>query len=226
MRIFYIITLSFLILWSCSKNPSQLDSGEGQISMRIALKTASAGSPLVKSLADSIELTRVRFLIRHVKFKSIDEDSLEYATHPKVVDIPLDGNSAKIEDSTVPYGTYDRVEFRIHRLDDDDPTDLSYFNHPDFAEFVQDNRYSIIIEGTTDGKGFVFRSRENATQKHFINPAIDVNDTDNNVEVTLVMDKSGWFIDDQGGFLNPADESNEDEISDNIKNSIKVEYGF
>lgn len=226
MRYILFLFLVIYALWSCGANPSGPQNDEGTLSLFMSLSSPAAASFAKVSSSENLELTRIRFLIRHVKFKSADAGSLEYVTDPKVIDVPLNGGTVKVEESTVPFGKYDRVEFRLHRLDDDDPVDLSYFNHPDFKDFVQGNRYSVIIDGLVNGQSFVFRSRENATQKLFFANPLVVSESKATVAVSILVETSGWFTDSSGAFLNPADSSNEAEISDNIKDSFKIEYGY
>jgi hypothetical protein len=92
---------------------------------------------------------------------------------------------------------------------------------------VSDNRYSIIIEGTiTDGNNFaetfVFRSRENEKQRHFFNPVLVVGESTSQITVVFEINGTNWFVGEDGALLDPRDESNEDKISDNLKDSINI----
>lgn len=178
---------------------------------------------------DSLHITRVRFLMRHIKFKSAYEDSVDYISQPRVVDFPLDGTSVELADSTIPAGTYEKVEFKIHRLDDDDPVDLAYYNHPDFADFVTGGRYSVIIDGTIYENGtstpFTYRSRKDAEQELKFPVPLVVQDWGLNAQVTFTVVSSNWFVDENGNFLDPRLESNFDAIAENIANAVEVEVG-
>ena len=227
---FLVLVMTFI---SCQKDPVSSADGTGQITLSARYVT----SGLIKSVAGTgdnltlnsdISVTRARFLVRNVTLRSVPEqDSVEFVSDPYVLELNLDGKPNVIEISNVPADTYDRIDFKIHRLDDDDPRDLAYFQHPDFRDFVDDNRYSIIIEGTVSdgndpGQSFIFRSRESEKQRQFFNPVLVVDQSSNQVNVVFEIDGSQWFYDENGSLLDPGDESNEDEISDNLKKSIRV----
>jgi hypothetical protein len=176
---------------------------------------------------DNITITRARFLIRNVKLRSVPEDSMEFVSDPYIIDLDLNGEPSTIAVEDVPANTYDRIDFRIHKLDDDDPRDLAYFQHPEFQDFVADNRYSMIIEGivqegTNPSETFVFRSRDNERQRQFFNPVLVVDELSNQITVVFEFKGTNWFVAEDGSLLDPRDESNEDEISDNLKESIEI----
>ena len=227
---FFLIALTII---SCQEDPVSSMDGAVQITLSARYVTSGLG----KSVAafddeitgiSAISVTRARFLVRNVTLRSVpEEDSVEFVSDPYILDLNLDGKPNVIEISNVPADTYDRIDFKIHRLDDDNPRDLAYFQHPDFQDFVDDNRYSIIIEGTvtdsTDpGQPFIFRSRESEKQRQFFNPVLVVDQSTNQVDVIFEIDGSLWFKDENGDLLDPRDESNMDEISDNLKNSFRI----
>lgn len=228
---FYILLLTLIII-ACEKDPVSSNNGQAQIALSSEYVTLTSGkqatAPSINSLLiEAITITRARFLIRNVKLRSIPEDSIEFVSDPYIVDLDLSGQQNTIEVRDVPAHSYYRIDFRIHRLDDDDPRDLAFFQHPDFQDFVNDNRYSMIIEGKiSDGNNpeetFVFRSRDNEKQRHFFNPILVVDESTTQITVVFEIDGANWFIGDGGSLLDPRDESNEDEISDNLKASIHI----
>jgi hypothetical protein len=233
MKISVLLLTLVIVLVSCQKDPVSSSGGEAKITLSARYVT----SGLVKSfvgngdnltLISAISVTRARFLVRNVTLRSIpEEDSVEFVSDPYILDLNLDGEPNIIEVNNVPADTYDRVDFKIHRLDDDDPRDLAYFQHPDFQEFVNDNRYSMIIEGTiSEGtnpeEAFVFRSRNSEKQRQFFDPVLVVDQSTSQVSVVFEINGSQWFTGQDGSVLDPRDESNESEISDNLKNSIRI----
>lgn len=227
-----LLSFIFLVLFlmACEKNSTSLTESEGQVTLSIQYVNSETGARSLSKLGTemdiaSIQVMRARFLIRNVRFKTEKEDSLEFKSEPMVVELDLSGGVNNLMVNDIPEGRYDRLEFRVHRLDDDDPRDLAYFDHPDFVDFVQDNRYSMIIEGaiTETNKApenFIFRSRDSETQRHFLNPAVVVGSESGSVDVRLIMDGSNWFKNRSGGLLDPRDKNAEDEISDNLSQSI------
>lgn len=225
-----VFILSIVFLIACEKNSTgSFDSNESVTLSVQYVNTNVASGSLAKASGTTdvtgIQVTRARFLIRNVRLKTIKEDSIEFKSEPMVVDLDLDGGVNTLHVSEVPPGRYDRLEFRVQRLDDDDPRERAYFSHPDFIDFVQDNRYSIIIEGVVsennnDPEPFVFRSRDNEKQRHFLNPAIDVGNGSGSLDVRLQINGSNWFRGSNGKLLDPRDKRVEDEISENLSRSI------
>jgi len=219
---------------SCASDPAGPNGESARVafSVRYAMPV-SALSRLKKSVLqaniDSVTVDRARFLIRNVRLKSVIGDSIEFISDPMVIDLDLTSSEKVTAVRDVPAGTYNRLEFRIHRLDDDNPQDKAYFLHPDFFDFVQDNRYSMIIEGQVyesgSGSPYIFKSRANEKQERFLNPAISIDEMSGNIAVVLAVYASEWFIDENGDVLDPRDGSNESEISDNLRSSIKIEKG-
>ena len=225
--LFFSILLLFMV--SCDQLTNPLDQ-ENTLRIVATYQPQSLQKAMYKtSAADSLHITRVRFLMRHIKFKRAYEDSIDYVSQPRVVDFPLNGTSVELADSTIPAGTYESVEFKIHRLDDDDPVEMSYYNHPDFADFVTGNRYSAIIDGTIFENGtsapFVYRRRKDAEQELEFPVPLVVQDMGLNAQVTFTIVSSNWFVDKDGNFLDPRLESNFDNIAENIKDAVDVEVG-
>ena len=185
-KIFYSFTIVIMLLYSCEKDPASSGSGENKITFSATYISEVLTKPAIDYTINSPELseikvTRARFLVRNVKLRSVSEDSIEFVSDPYVIELYLDGQPNTINVKEVPADTYDRVDFRIHRLDDDDPKDLAYFRHPDFQDFVADNRYSMIIEGLIKESdnlehSFIFRSRDSEKQRHFLEPPLTADD--------------------------------------------------
>ena len=232
MRTIILLVLISIVIISCESNPTQSGPENGSISFSSYLSQTTviskSGSVKVSGInaVDSIQITRARFLIRNVKFKTAAEDSNEFKSAPIVIDLNFDGIVNTISVSNVPYDIYDRIEFTVHRLDPDDPMDKPFVNEPQFSDFMTSERLSIIVEGTvyeagTNSKQFIFESRINEKQKHFLTPSLTVTSESPNVNVTMFLNSARWFSDSNGNLLNPTDQSNENEIEDNLKDSIE-----
>lgn len=228
----FLFLLLVILMVACEKDPVSSDSGQAKIAISTQYVTSTPGkqstaSNITSSMVDAISITRARFLIRNVKLRSVPEDSIEFVTDPYIIDLDLSGQQNTIEIKEVPAHTYDRIDFRIHRLDDDDPRDLAFFQHPDFQDFITDNRYSMIIEGTIQegtnpSEPFVFKSRDNEKQRHFFNPVLVVDESTDQISVVFEINGMNWFISNNGSVLDPREESNADEISNNLEESIHL----
>lgn len=231
MRTLILLSLISVLIISCENNPTQSGTDNGSISISSYLSQStivsisnSKGSSANE--VDSIKISRARFLIRYVKFKTADEDSMEFKSAPTVVDLNLNGLVNNIDVSQVPFEVYDRIEFRVHRLDPDDPRDKPYVNEPQFSAFMTSERLSIIIEGTVykngmNSENFTFESRINEKQKHFLTPHLNITSENPSVNVTMFVNSANWFTDSNNNLLDPTDHSNENEIEDNLKDSIE-----
>jgi hypothetical protein len=217
---------------ACEKDPVGSENSAARLTMKAQYVTSTSGKKATGFLnnalnVEAITITRARFLVRNINLRSVPEDSMEFVSDPYIIDLNLDGLPNTIAVKNIPADTYDRIDFRIHRLDDDDPRDLAYFQHPDFQEFVADDRYSIIIEGTVQdginsGESFVFRSRDNEKQRHFLNPYLVVDESLSQITVVFEFNGTNWFVSENGILIDPRDESYENEISDNLKESIEI----
>lgn len=232
-----VISIISLLAIACNETSTQsTDQGTGQISLVSVFENNSSLAKLNPanvsgiSAVDSISITRARFLIRNVRFKTEIGDSIEFKSAPTVVDLDIDGGTNPIQVLNVPPASYQRLEFRIHRLDPDDPQDKPYAGLPEFADFIAGDRYSMIIEGmvyanqASTGSPFTFRSRDNESQRHELFPPLQISESDQVVEVRLVIDSGGWFIGSDGSLLDPRVEDNESKISKNLINSIEADF--
>jgi hypothetical protein len=123
----------------------------------------------------------------------------------------------------LPIGSYDRVHVKVHRLDDADPNDQLFLTLPEYSDFSDAARASMIIEGTLDtGSGpqsFTFISDVDEEQQKAFASALQVS-AGQAVNVTLLIDQNAWFSNGAGGVLDPNDLNNQAWISSNITGSI------
>ena len=121
----------------------------------------------------------------------------------------LDGKLHRVFDSTVPAGTYDKIEFEIHPLERA-TTDAA-------ADDLFKQRASAIIEGTVGGEKFAFATAIEAEQEFEGRFVV----TDKSSNVTFDVDTSKWFVKD-GALLDPRDAANRPAIEDNLRHSINA----
>ena len=142
-------------------------------------------------------------------------------TGPVLVDFQLVEStslSRDIEIMMVPPGTYDEIEFEIHKVSDDDPEDEAFLMaHPELEG------KSIVVTGTFNGEDFVYETDLNEDQEFAIDLVVGQDETTN---VTVQFDVSTWFVDGAGNLFNPATAlkggPNENLAEDNIENSIEA----
>jgi hypothetical protein len=177
----FLLVIASLYWIGCTKsnNPVNTASGSpGQVTMT-AYFTQQGNSGLYKSSStstiDSIVVTRVRVVLKHLRLKSqsnedVDmdhedgtahqsydynhfEDSTQICEHasqrlaPFVLDLSLADSVQQISIDNFPAGTYNGIKFEIHRIDQDDIDSLSSAEQATFADFLAGSRYSVIIDG-------------------------------------------------------------------------------
>ncbi len=118
-------------------------------------------------------------------------------------------------------GTYDEIEFDIHKVSNDDPEDADFrAAHPDFIGVT------IRVQGTYNGTPFTYTTDLNEEQEFEIAPPLVIDENTGSVNLTIRFDLSQWFRDGQGGLLDPATGNkggdNESLINENIKQSLEA----
>jgi hypothetical protein len=124
-----------------------------------------------------------------------DGDCGELKLGPVLVDLPLTAGATQVFSVEVPAGTYDRVEYKIHRPSSLDTAFVAA--HPDF------NGVSIKVTGTYNGVAFTYISGLEAEQENPLNPPLTVATT-GPTDLTLLMDIDKWFRDGVGKLVDPT----------------------
>lgn len=219
-KLFLIMPLAFLafILQGC-------DSTESTGS-RVSLSFATPDM-MQKVLDDTITLDTVKILIRDVKLGYEDEsdngtgnegEDVSVKVGPFIVYLNLSGVTTEFAVSTIPPGTYNKVKFKIHKIEASEfPPD------PEFKEGDDSSlRYSVIVKGIYNAQPFVYKSRKSAHQKIELDEPLVV-EQNSATNLTITVDPSTWFI--KGGLvLDPNNPDNRNDIDNNIKDSFKRCY--
>lgn len=224
--VFRVATLSLftILIISCSSSTEPVTSGSLTFSTKYT-KTALAkiGNLLA---VDSIKITKATYLLREIKFKS-QNDSTDglYKTTPLVLELNLDGNVQEVASQNVPFGTYTRLEFDIHKAEANDTLSMSADQRTKIRPFFAGDKYSIIIEGIiyegTTQRSFVYKSRLNVKQKIDLVQPIAVSGTEPAVNTTMLISSNGWFK-ENNSILDPSDSKNETKIDNNIRSSVRA----
>jgi len=175
----------------------------------------------VDSAGDSqniLVLDTVKILIKDIKLDLAtgSEDSSQIKIGPFVVFLNLQSLTvATISTAIIPAGSYNRVKFEVHKLED-----AEAIPDPEFADV--NGRYSVIIKGFYLGNYFVYKSTKSAHQilNFPANIPVSVGLLTN---ITMVVKPYIWFI-SNGVFLDPRDPANSNDIDNNIKNNINHNF--
>jgi len=174
---------------------------------------------------DSLRITRARFVLGEIKYKTKSESS-SFRKTPFVLELNLSSAIQNISLSDLPFGSYREIEYDVHCIEMNDMISLSSSEQMQFRDFAAAERYSIIISGKiySGGQSIVFTFRSRVSSKHTIglSPEIVIGEQLVPVNATMFINSGGWFRSVSGDLLDPSDRQNENIISDNVSASIKV----
>ena len=141
----------------------------------------------------------------------------ELEAGPALVDLPL-GGIERTFTADVPAGTFDALEFQIHKPSrDGDAADQDFLKaHPDFAGI------SIRVKGTFNGADFSYTSDLSVGEELRFDPPVVVT-AGTPASVTIKLDLDGWFR-SGGTLVDPATAAkgaeNENLVRDNVIRSF------
>ena len=224
------LTLGFVTMSGCSSTDAPADTATVSMVAETEGSVASAAfrkqpnSPAAGAIADSIEITRVRYLLSRVKLHVEGNDTLKDAnikTGPFIIEF-TPGLSKVFTTATIPAGSYEKIKFEIHKFPSS--IDQTYLNDPVFSDFVTGERSTVIIEGkvwsaqNTTPTNFVFKSdiTANLEAKFPGNITLDAGST-----TTLAMIFSPILAFKASSVLDPRDPANANDIDNYLKSAIK-----
>ncbi|MFA4923840.1 MAG: hypothetical protein WC557_06565 [Ignavibacteriaceae bacterium] len=233
-----LITIFLITASNGCKDPTTAPATSGQINMMAKYSPSNSPSGMFRIMIsteiaagtaaiDSLRITRARFVLRDIKYKT-QSDSCNFRAAPFVLELNLLSVIQDISVAGVPFGTYRKIEFDVHRINNNDVTPLPTSEQAQFQDFLngESDGYSIIISGITytggQGTVFTFRSIVNVKQKIDLVPEIVISEPSPAINATMLISSGGWFKSSTGVLLDPADSQNENTISDNLRASIKV----
>ncbi len=196
-----------------------------------------AGSLTLEDGTNSLVIESAELVLREIEFERVDElagcdadegeaesaddDACEeFKTEPILVSLPLDGSVSQQISAAVDTGTYDEIEFDVHKVSSDDPADEAFLaEHPDLEDV------SVRVRGTWNGVAFEYTNDLNAEQEiEFVTPLV-VEEGSGPINVTISIDLSQWFRDAGGALIDPASAlkggANENLVENNIELSIE-----
>lgn len=227
-RIAVLLTLS--ITAGCA--PSE--EGADTATLRMGLEVAA---PIAFADTCGNTLDSARIVVREVELDSSSEDddladeaedAEDVEIGPYLIELVGTDFNGMLQqaflEAQVPVGTYDELEFEVHKLEGDDARDAEAAGaDPSGLGAMMEAGLSISVTGTNATSGaFTFSSDLNEEQEREVQ--IVVGDAVDGIDnINLSIDPSGWLVAEGGGCLDPNDANNESEIEENIKLSIDVE---
>ena len=209
--------LSLLGFNSCSDNSSfdnmvshGMDSRNGNVEL-------SYVSPRhIRDNSGVLTLDTAKILIKDIKLNVANSTGEKnFKTGPFVLDLVASSTLLMIGSAYIPVGTYDKVNFKIHKLNPNEPA-------PD-PDFVDGNgRYSVVVKGWYNGNHFIFRSDKTASQKLTFRNSLVVTETTSNI--TLQIQPYMWFLNAANEYMDPNDPHNRNEIEHNFRDNVNENF--
>jgi hypothetical protein len=217
------------------------------LSFNLAARPAAAAASRLAAIAEPYTITdgsgntltfdKVELVLREIELKRADRDVVcgeddsnaddgdddceELEFGPTLFELPLDGGAAQAFTVEIAAGTYDELEFEIHKPEDDgDPNDDAFLAaHPDFRDV------SIRVSGSYNGTPFTYVTDLGAEQEQELVPPLAI-EAATSTDLTLFIDINDWFRTAAGTLVDPASANeggaNESLVEGNIEISIDV----
>jgi hypothetical protein len=221
------IALLLFVIFMSGCSSSTEPSNTGSINLTSKYQTTVLAKDAMIAGIDSIKITKVTYLLREIKFKT-QQDSTDsmFKSTPLILELNLTGAVQNIQGITVPFGTYNRLEFDIHKAEAADTTSMSADQKIKARQFFSGvNRYSIIIEGKKYTGGvatdFVYKSSINVKQKIDLPTSLVVNATNTDFNVTMLISSFGWFR-NGNNLLDPLLSNDFTSIDNNLRASVRA----
>jgi hypothetical protein len=242
-----LTSAAVLVLSACGDNTGPAMGGGVSLTFASDLTAGGAaapglfGGPMAGPLTDGdgnvLTIDTVKIVMREIELERLEvtdcdvvpePDGCEkFETDPVLILLPLDGSTSTLIDiPMVAPGTYDEVEFDIHKVTGNDDDAFFLVDHPEL------DGKSVIVKGTYfDGvttEDFTYESDLNEEQELPLDPMLVISEDEGatGTNVTLRFDVSTWFVDGTGRLFNPETANvggpNENLAETNIRNSIKA----
>jgi hypothetical protein len=180
------------------------------------------------SVCDSVVVTRARVVLSDLKLHMTDVDdsvlghvegTIRVGPFLAVFD---SGGGRLISHVSIPFGTYDRIKFEIHKLNENEEPLLQ--NDSLFGDFVNGGRYTFIIDGNSYVGGvaypFSFKSSLTMNVMVFIDPPAVFDSTSTSYNLAVVFDPVFMFAKPGMSPLDPRDPDNHKAIERMIRYAI------
>jgi hypothetical protein len=222
-----------LALGACgSTGPTQLRDVAVSFTATTPTGAAALLDAAAAPAAQALVLTSVEIVLREIELERSDvtdcdllgendDGCEEFEAGPVLVSVPVDGSVSQEFSIGIPEGSYNEIEFDIHKVSSGDEADAQFLvQNPTFEDL------SIRVRGTFDGQDFVFETDLNVEQELDLFPPLVIGESTTSTNITIAVGLDGWFVDGSGVTVNPTTGNkggaNENLIKDNIKNSIEA----
>ena len=191
---------------------------------------AGIAGDTIRSGADVLILDKVEIVLKQIELEGQEVSDCDvspkpaacqdFKSDPLVLDLPLGPGAQQHVAVDVPPGTYDEVEFEIHKLTSGDSRDVALRAlRPDLVD------RSIRVQGTFNGTAFTYESDLDVEQELKLPEPLVVTDA-SSTNLTVRIAIAQWFRTGAGVLVDPVTANkggaNEGLVKENIKNSVKA----
>lgn len=231
-QLLFIASLSITTFIGCGGDDPVAPEATGTVNVSSQLSSSSVSGAFTKGgnvtagpTCDSVVISRMRFVFSDMKMHRDKDDSTE--DHGKVKTGPfimeyLPGSVKLTAASAIPVGTYDKIKYEIHKLDDS--KDTAAWSDPAFADFINGGRFTYILEGlvwnSNSAVAFTFKSSKNENLELKFDVPVTVSEGVA-APITLQLDPSTIFKQGSKPF-DPRYEENRNDIEKMVKNAFKA----
>ena len=217
----FTLLLTFICFNSCSENgPVSGNFNPSHDNRNGAMDLSYRSSPRTQYLQDNsgdLILDTAKVLIKDIKLNVANSsEQHNFKTGPYVLYLNMQQTPViTLGSSYIPVGTYDKVIFKIHKLNPNEPV-----LDPDFAEGQR--RFSVVVKGRYNGNQFVFKSDRTALQQLTFRDSLVVTGTYSNI--TIQAGPYVWFLNNANEYMDPEDPQNHNEIEHNIMENVRQHF--
>jgi hypothetical protein len=186
-------------------------------------------SDTIAENGDTLIITSAEVVLREIELKALETadcdvdpepagcEDIEFG--PVLVDLPLDPGAEQRFEVDLPAGTYQRIDFEVHKVTNDEEDAAFRAAHPDFVGL------SIRVRGTFNGSAFEYVTDLDVEQELTLSPPLVVDEAVS-TNVTIRVDLATWFRNAAGTLVDPdtgnKGKPNESIIKNNIQKSFQA----
>lgn len=209
LKMFLSVLLAAIFIYGCNDSVSTVPDNLDFSAISTTDSTGDNSGLLI--------LDTVKILIKDIKLNvaNNNQDTSNFKVGPYVLYLNLNSNINIVSTGFIPAGTYDKVRFMVHKLENNEPVP-----DPDFEDV--NGRYSVVVKGSFNAIPFVYKSDKSAHQKLSFTNSLQVSESGKS-NITLKVMPYIWFI-KNNAYLDPSDPANHSDIENNIKDNINNNF--
>ncbi len=219
---FFLLPFLGLFIASCLTNSQQ---NEARDQLVLTLEMSNLNSELITG-DDTVNVTQLRFLYGKTFLLSSNDDTL--LVNDDILQVTHQRSNQEVKG--LANGTFESdnvfgaLNFEIKQAEQSDAGSGSNFDEEAFLEGEsEDQRYSMIINGSYNGENFIFKSTRNFNFEFPIEDESGGSTSGLLYNLPMRTDVISWFLNSSDdGLLDPGDPANAATINDNIQQSLNL----